>query len=89
MYLPQIGQEAHACRTNAAVFNMSYFAKLYLTGPQAEEAANWLFTGVTNKGGDKYERSSVTLLDYSITISLHSFQDRLHLCPEQQRRCRS
>lgn len=41
------------CRTNAVVFNMSYFAKLYLTGSQAEEAANYLFTGVTNKGGNK------------------------------------
>lgn len=49
----QIAREAELCRTNAVVFNMSYFAKLYLTGSQAEEAANYLFTGVTNKGGNK------------------------------------
>lgn len=53
LFYAQIGKEALACRTNAVVFNMSYFAKMYLTGSQAEEAANWLFTGVTNKAGNK------------------------------------
>ena len=26
------------------MFNMSYFAKFYLTGPDAQKAADWIFT---------------------------------------------
>ncbi|XP_055839450.1 sarcosine dehydrogenase, mitochondrial [Episyrphus balteatus] len=44
-----IGDEALACRNNAAVFNMSYFCKLFLEGPQAKEAADWIFTANTNR----------------------------------------
>ncbi|XP_037949767.1 sarcosine dehydrogenase, mitochondrial [Teleopsis dalmanni] len=44
-----IGAEAMACRNNAVVFNMSYFCKLYLEGPQAQKAADWIFTGNTNR----------------------------------------
>ena len=33
-----------ATRTAAALFNMSYFGKYYLTGPQAQEAADWVFS---------------------------------------------
>lgn len=32
-----------------ALFNLSYFGKYYLTGPNAEEAADWLFTANTDK----------------------------------------
>lgn len=32
-----------------AVFDMSYFGKFYLTGPDAKKAADWLFTADVNK----------------------------------------
>ncbi|KAH8401506.1 hypothetical protein KR009_005929 [Drosophila setifemur] len=48
-----IGSEAMACRNNAVVFNMSYFAKLLLDGPQAQEAAEWLFSANTNRDPSK------------------------------------
>lgn len=40
----QIGKECLTCREKVAVFNMSYFAKFYLTGPDAQKAADWIFT---------------------------------------------
>lgn len=49
----QIGEEALACRENVAVFDLSYFAKFYLTGPNAKEAADWLFTANTDKDHEK------------------------------------
>ncbi|XP_017094306.2 sarcosine dehydrogenase, mitochondrial [Drosophila bipectinata] len=48
-----IGSEALACRNNAVVFNMSYFAKILLDGPQAQEAADWLFSANTNRDPSK------------------------------------
>ncbi|XP_002034343.2 sarcosine dehydrogenase, mitochondrial [Drosophila sechellia] len=48
-----IGSEALACRNNAVVFNMSYFANLLLDGPQAKEAADWLFSANTNRDPSK------------------------------------
>ncbi|XP_039483324.1 sarcosine dehydrogenase, mitochondrial [Drosophila santomea] len=48
-----IGSEALACRNNAVVFNMSYFAKLLLDGPEAQEAADWLFSANTNRDPSK------------------------------------
>ncbi|XP_064541865.1 sarcosine dehydrogenase, mitochondrial [Drosophila montana] len=48
-----IGAEAHACRNNAVVFNMSYFSKLLLEGPQAQLAADWLFSANTNRDPTK------------------------------------
>ncbi|XP_055386933.1 sarcosine dehydrogenase, mitochondrial-like [Condylostylus longicornis] len=45
-----IRNEALTCRKHAVVFNMSYFGKMYLTGPDAEKAAEWLFTSsIKNK----------------------------------------
>uniref|UniRef100_A0A3Q3LUE0 Sarcosine dehydrogenase n=1 Tax=Mastacembelus armatus TaxID=205130 RepID=A0A3Q3LUE0_9TELE len=38
-----------SCRHSVAVFNMSYFGKFYLTGPDAKKAADWLFTADVNK----------------------------------------
>lgn len=32
---------------------MSYFAKMYLTGPEAQQAANWLFTANTDREPDR------------------------------------
>ncbi|XP_046688762.1 LOW QUALITY PROTEIN: sarcosine dehydrogenase, mitochondrial-like, partial [Homalodisca vitripennis] len=43
-----IGAECLSCREHVVVFDMSYFSKLYLTGPDAQEAADWLFTADTN-----------------------------------------
>lgn len=37
------------CRNAVAVFDMSYFGKFYLTGPDAKKAADWLFTADVNK----------------------------------------
>eukprot|EP00079_Xenopus_tropicalis_P031904 XP_017945675.1 PREDICTED: sarcosine dehydrogenase, mitochondrial [Xenopus tropicalis] len=45
----QIRRECLMCRNQAAVFNMSYFGKFYLLGPDAKKAANWLFTADINK----------------------------------------
>ncbi|KAM4696751.1 sarcosine dehydrogenase, mitochondrial [Rhinophrynus dorsalis] len=44
-----IRRECLMCRNQAAVFNMSYFGKFYLVGPDAKKAANWLFTADVNK----------------------------------------
>lgn len=49
----QIGEEAHSCRENAVVFNLSYFAKIFLTGDQAEEAAKWMFSANLDKPYNK------------------------------------
>ena len=43
-HLFQIAKECHGCREKVAVFNMSYFAKYYLTGPDAQKAVDWIFT---------------------------------------------
>ncbi|KAK4886911.1 hypothetical protein RN001_003182 [Aquatica leii] len=48
-----IGAEALAARTNAALFNLSYFCKMYLTGPDAQKAAEWLFTARTDRDPEK------------------------------------
>ncbi|XP_066953754.1 sarcosine dehydrogenase, mitochondrial-like isoform X1 [Macrobrachium rosenbergii] len=39
-----IQKECLACRNAAAVFDMSYFGKFYITGPDAQKAADWLFS---------------------------------------------
>ncbi|XP_015606904.1 sarcosine dehydrogenase, mitochondrial [Cephus cinctus] len=44
-----IGEEALACRNNAALFDMSYFGKFYLCGPDAQKAADYLFTSNTDR----------------------------------------
>ncbi|MED6248055.1 hypothetical protein ATANTOWER_025201 [Ataeniobius toweri] len=41
--------ECLSCRHDVAVFNMSYFGKFYLTGPDAKKAADWLFSADVNK----------------------------------------
>ena len=35
------------------MFNMSYFAKFYLTGPDAQKAADWIFTNNMAKPGTR------------------------------------
>ncbi|TKS84597.1 Sarcosine dehydrogenase, mitochondrial [Collichthys lucidus] len=50
-----IKSECLSCRNGVAVFDMSYFGKFYLTGPDAKKAADWLFTAdVNKKPGDAY-----------------------------------
>ncbi|CAG0924572.1 unnamed protein product, partial [Notodromas monacha] len=40
----QIAEQCKACRTSAAVFDMSYFGKFYLSGPDAQKCADYVFT---------------------------------------------
>ncbi|XP_013183458.2 sarcosine dehydrogenase, mitochondrial [Amyelois transitella] len=54
-----IGKEALACRNAAAMFNMSYFGKFYLTGPDAQRTADLAFTADLSK---KDERVMYSLL---------------------------
>ena len=42
--LLQIQQECLACRERVAIFDMSYFGKYFLTGPDAQQAADWIFS---------------------------------------------
>lgn len=49
LLLLQIKSECLSCRHGVAVFDMSYFGKFYLTGPDAKKAADWLFTADVNK----------------------------------------
>ena len=44
-----IGKECMTCREKVAAFDMSYFGKYYLTGPDAQVAADWLFTNDMRK----------------------------------------
>ncbi|KAJ4441684.1 hypothetical protein ANN_11542, partial [Periplaneta americana] len=44
-----IGEECLACREEVAVFDMSSLGKFYLSGADAQKAADWLFTADTNR----------------------------------------
>ncbi|XP_042336000.1 sarcosine dehydrogenase, mitochondrial isoform X2 [Sceloporus undulatus] len=44
-----IRNECLTCRNALAVFDMSYFGKFYLVGPEAQKAADWLFTADVRK----------------------------------------
>nr|XP_028570537.1 sarcosine dehydrogenase, mitochondrial isoform X2 [Podarcis muralis] len=44
-----IRNECLTCRNALAVFDMSYFGKFYLVGPEAKRAADWLFTADVSK----------------------------------------
>ncbi|XP_026725861.1 sarcosine dehydrogenase, mitochondrial [Trichoplusia ni] len=48
-----IGQEALQCRNAAALFNMSYYGKFYLTGPDAQRTAELAFTADLSKHNDR------------------------------------
>ncbi|XP_052753764.1 sarcosine dehydrogenase, mitochondrial [Galleria mellonella] len=54
-----IGKEALSCRNAAALFNLSYYGKFYLTGPDAQRTANLAFTADLSKD---YERVVYSLL---------------------------
>nr|CAG4649939.1 EOG090X014D [Sida crystallina] len=42
--------ECRAARERAALFDMSYFGNYFLTGPDAQAAADWIFTNDMSKG---------------------------------------
>jgi len=44
----QIGEECLACREQTALFDLSSVGKFYLCGPDAQKAADWLFTADIN-----------------------------------------
>ncbi|KAG9354175.1 hypothetical protein JZ751_012299 [Albula glossodonta] len=44
-----IKKECLTCRNAVAAFDMSYFGKFYLVGPDAKKAADWLFSADVNK----------------------------------------
>ncbi|KAJ8286596.1 hypothetical protein GJAV_G00040960 [Gymnothorax javanicus] len=44
-----IKEECLNCRNAVAVFDMSYFGKFYLIGPDSKRAADWLFSADVNK----------------------------------------
>ncbi|XP_020837604.1 sarcosine dehydrogenase, mitochondrial isoform X2 [Phascolarctos cinereus] len=44
-----IEKECLSCRNAVAAFDMSYFGKFYLVGPEAKKAADWLFTADVHK----------------------------------------
>lgn len=54
----QIGKECLACRERAAVFNMSYFGKYYLVGPDAPKAADWIFSNDMRKGSGMFMKNA-------------------------------
>ena len=53
----QIGKESLTCREGVAVFDMSLFGKFYLTGRDAQKAADWICTNNVNHnaGWNGYE----------------------------------
>lgn len=44
-----IEKECEAARQRVAIFDMSYFGNYYLTGPDAQAAADWIFTSDMRK----------------------------------------
>ena len=66
MMMMQIKAECLGCRQNAAIFNMSYFGKFYLTGPDAQAATNFIFTNnVDLNPGKSISVSIVDLYRYN------------------------
>ncbi|XP_061714576.1 sarcosine dehydrogenase, mitochondrial [Cydia pomonella] len=52
-HFPIIQDEALTCRNGAALFNMSYYGKFYITGPDAQRTAELAFTADLSKKDDK------------------------------------
>ncbi|XP_076233334.1 sarcosine dehydrogenase, mitochondrial-like [Calliopsis andreniformis] len=48
-YNSTIQKEVLACRKNVVLFNLSYLGKFYLCGPEAQKAADYLFTANMNR----------------------------------------
>ncbi|XP_072422224.1 sarcosine dehydrogenase, mitochondrial isoform X2 [Chiloscyllium punctatum] len=49
----QIKSECGSCRNAVAMFDMSYFGKFYLLGPDAKKAVDWLFTADVSASSGK------------------------------------
>ena len=49
LYWIQLGEECLNTRNNASLFNMSYFGKFYLTGPDSTNACEWIFSNNMDK----------------------------------------
>jgi len=45
----QIQEEALSCRNNVGLFDMSYFGKFYICGPEANIAVDYIFTSRVNR----------------------------------------
>lgn len=53
------------------MFNMSYFAKFYLTGPDAQKAADWIFANhMAKPPGTRQIPPALTVL-FSFECNLH------------------
>lgn len=65
----QIGKECLSCRNAVAAFDMSYFGKYYLTGPDAQKAADWIFSNDVQKAEGK---NSIRERSWKGTISSNS-----------------
>lgn len=66
----QIGEEAISCRTKAAVFDLSYYSKLYIGGPDARDALNWICTANLDKPFNSLVFSSFDIFFNTLRISL-------------------
>jgi len=66
--------ECLATRTAAGLFNMSYFGKFYLTGPDAHAAVEWIFTnkmdGVTGKTVYTCMLNKMAGIEADLTVSI-------------------
>lgn len=61
----QIGDEAMQCRTDAALFDISYYGKFYLTGPDAQKAANLIFTSDLEHAQSEYVLLTWKYIDFN------------------------
>ncbi|CAB4067340.1 SARDH [Lepeophtheirus salmonis] len=83
----EIRNECWAARNTAALFNMTYFGKFYLFGPDAREAANWIFSqnldsSPTNKVIYSCMLNKDAKIEADLTVSpLHS---SIHFGPKFQ-----
>ena len=57
----QIGKECMTCRESVAAFDMSYFAKRYLVGPDAQKAADWIFCNDMQKPPGELTHQSLNI----------------------------
>ena len=57
------------CRNSVAAFNMSYFGKFYMMGPDAQKAVDWIFSNNIQKPpGTFTTRNYSKRLQYSFII---------------------
>lgn len=49
----QLAEECMNTRNKASLFNMSYFGKLFLSGPDATKACEWIFSNNMEKAPGK------------------------------------